>query len=65
MRELIAGMVLGYLSFSPKGKELVDSLVCKLSAIENDDKKNQEDVTEKKSTKILEHTEDFTSDKSY
>lgn len=31
MRELIAGMVLGYLSFSPKGKELVDSLVCKLS----------------------------------
>lgn len=31
MRELIAGMLLGYLSFSPKGKELVDSLVCKLS----------------------------------
>lgn len=31
MRELIAGMVLGFLSFSPKGKELVDSLVCKLS----------------------------------
>ena len=65
MRELIAGMVLGYLSFSPKGKELVDSLVCKLSAIENGDKKNQEDTTEKKSTKILEHTRDFTSDKSY
>lgn len=65
MRELIAGMVLGYLSFSPKGKELVDSLVCKLSAIENGDKKNQEDTTEKKSTKILEHTRDFTSDKSH
>lgn len=31
MKELIAGMLLGYLSFSPKGKELVDSLVCKLS----------------------------------
>lgn len=31
MRELIAGMLLGYLSFSPKGKELLDSLVCKLS----------------------------------
>lgn len=31
MRELIVGMFLGYLSFSPKGKELVDSLVCKLS----------------------------------
>lgn len=65
MRELIAGMLLGYLSFSPKGKELVDSLVCKLSAIENGDKKNQEDTTEKKSTKILEHTRDFTSDKSH
>lgn len=65
MRELITGMVLGYLSFSPKGKELVDSLVCKLSAIENDDKKNQEDVAEKKSTIILEHTGDFISDKSH
>lgn len=31
MKELITGMLLGYLSFSPKGKELVDSLVCKLS----------------------------------
>lgn len=31
MQGLIAGMVLGYLSFSPKGKELVDSLVSKLS----------------------------------
>lgn len=65
MRELIAGMVLGYLSFSPKGKELVDSLVCKLSAIENDDKKNQESTTKKKSTKILEHTGDSISDKSH
>lgn len=65
MRELIAGMVLGYLSFSPKGKELVDSLVCKLSAMENNDKENQESTTEKKSTKILEHTRDFTSDKSH
>ena len=65
MKELITGMLLGYLSFSPKGKELVDSLVCKLSAMENDDKENQESTTEKKSTKILEHTRDFTSDKSY
>lgn len=65
MRELIAGMLLGYLSFSPKGKELVDSLVCKLSAMENDDKENQESTTEKKSTKILEHTRDFTSNKSH
>lgn len=65
MRELIAGMLLGYLSFSPKGKELVDSLVCKLSAMENNDKENQESTTEKKSTKILEHTRDFTSDKSH
>ena len=65
MRELIAGMLLGYLSFSPKGKELVDSLVCKLSAMENDDKENQESTTEKKSTKILEHTRDFISDKSH
>ena len=65
MKELITGMILGYLSFSPKGKELVDSLVCKLSAMENDDKENQESTTEKKSTKILEHTRDFTSDKSY
>ena len=65
MKELITGMLLGYLSFSPKGKELVDSLVCKLSAMENDDKENQESTTEKKSTKILEHTEDFTSDKSH
>ena len=24
MKELITGMLLGYLSFSPKGKELVD-----------------------------------------
>ena len=65
MRELIAGMVLGYLSYSLKGKELVDSLVCKLSAMENNDKENQESATEKKSTKILEHTRDFTSDKSH
>ena len=65
MRELIAGMLLGYLSFSPTGTELVDSLVCKLSALENDDKENQESTTEKKSTKILEHTRDFTSDKSH
>lgn len=65
MRELITGMVLGYLSFSPKGKELVDNLVCKLSAMENDDKENQEITTEKKSTKILERTGDFTSDKSH
>lgn len=45
MRELIAGMVLGYLSFSPKGKELVDNLVCKLS----DDKtmSNAPDADEK------------------
>lgn len=60
MRELIAGMFLGYLSFSPKGKELVDSLVCKLSATENDDKKNQEDITEKKSAKISENTDNCT-----
>ena len=60
MQGLIAGMVLGYLSFSPKGKELVDSLVCKLSAIENADKKNQEDTTEKKSTKILDNTDNCT-----
>lgn len=65
MKELITGMILGYLSFSPKGKELVDSLVCKLSAMENSDKENQESTTEKKSTKILEHTGDFISDKSH
>lgn len=65
MRELVTGMLLGYLSFSPKGKELVDSLVCKLSAMENGDKENQESTTEKKSTKILEHTEDFISNKSH
>lgn len=65
MRELITGMLLGYLSFSPKGKELVDSLVCKLSAMENGDKENQESTTEKKSAKILEHTGDFISDKSH
>lgn len=65
MRELITGMLLGYLSFSPKGKELVDSLVCKLSAMENGDKENQESTTEKKSTKILEHAGDFISDKSH
>ena len=65
MKELITGMILGYLSFSPKGKELIDSLVCKLSAMENDDKENQESTTEKKSTKILEHTRDFISDKSH
>ncbi len=63
MRELIAGMVLGYLSFSPKGKELVDSLVCKLSAMENDGKENQESTTEKKSTKISENTGNCTFDK--
>ena len=60
MRELIAGMLLGYLSFSPKGKELVDSLVCKLSAMENGDKENQEDMTEKKSPKISENTDNCT-----
>ncbi len=65
MRELIAGMFLGYLSFSPKGKELVDNLVCKLSAMENVDKENQESTTEKKSTKILEDTGDFISDRSH
>lgn len=42
MKELITGMLLGYLSFSPRGKELVDSLVCKLSALEKEEKKNAE-----------------------
>ena len=42
MKELITGILLGYLSFSPKGKELVDSIVCKLSALEKDEKKNVE-----------------------
>lgn len=42
MRELIAGMLLGYLSFSPKGKELVDSFVCKLSVLEKEEEKNAE-----------------------
>ena len=42
MKELITGMLLGYLSFSPRGKELVDSLVCKLSALEKEEEKNAE-----------------------
>lgn len=51
MRELITGMVLGYLSFSPKGKELVDSLVCKLSdeKIRSSDSDVKEDLHSSKS----------------
>ena len=52
MKELITGMLLGYLSFSPKGKELVDSLVCKLSALEKEAEKNVE-TPKKKLNNIL------------
>lgn len=58
MRELIAGMLLGYLSFSPKGKELVDSLVCKLSDEKTQPKDSDTDENLHSSKSVIGHQRD-------
>lgn len=58
MRELIAGMLLGYLSFSPKGKELVDSLVCKLSDEKTQPKDSDADENLHSSKSVIGHQRD-------
>lgn len=58
MRELIAGMLLGYLSFSPKGKELLDSLVCKLSDEKMQPKDSDADENLHSSKSVIGHQRD-------